>query len=183
MRRRAALVLLLLVPVACGDRPERSPASPPDSAGLAAADRDEGPASAESLRAEERPGDHVVYVPAYSHIYHHVGDAFLLATTLSIRNTDPRNPLTVTSVRYYDTGGELVGRRLAEPRTLEPLGSMEFVVEEEDVSGGSGANFLVEWRSETEVNPPVVEAVMISTRSGQGISFTSRGVPVETAEE
>lgn len=183
MRPLAVLALLLLFPVACGDAPRGWEATPADSSEIAAEDPD-GRSGAEDRREGEavRPVTHAAYVPAYSHIYHHVGDAFLLATTLSIRNTDPRDSLTVTSVRYYDTDGQLVRHDLRNPRTLGPLQSMEFVVEEQDVSGGSGANFIVEWRAEEGVNPPVVEAVMISTRSGQGISFTSRGVPIETAE-
>ena len=42
-----------------------------------------------------------VYVPIYSHIY--IGDRerpFLLAATLSIRNTDPDHQITVLSVNY-----------------------------------------------------------------------------------
>lgn len=188
IRRRLAmttiLALLLLSPTACGEAPRESEQSPADTVGIAA-DVPDDRSGAEDRREgeDDRPGTHAVYVPAYSHIYHHVGDAFLLATTLSIRNTDPRDSLTVTSVRYYHTDGQLVRHNLRDPRTLGPLQSMEFVVEEQDVSGGSGANFIVEWRAEGAVNPPVVEAVMISTRSGQGISFTSRGVPIETPEE
>lgn len=183
MRRSLALALAMMALVACRQQPgaeTAETAGAPDSAATAA----------ERGRAETgegaRPGaegdgraTHVVYVPAYSHIYHHEGDAFLLATTLSIRNTDRRDTLLVTSVRYYDTGGRLVRRHLQEPRALAPLGSMEIVVEEQDVSGGSGANFIVEWRSDGPVSRPVVEAVMISTRSGQGVSFTSRGVTIE----
>jgi len=32
----------------------------------------------------------------------------------------------------------------------------------------------VQWDAATPVNPPIVESVMISTASQQGISFTSR---------
>ncbi|MBW2204768.1 MAG: DUF3124 domain-containing protein [Deltaproteobacteria bacterium] len=42
-------------------------------------------------------------------------------------------------------------------------------------SGGSGANFLIKWKSESEVNEPIIEEVMIGTMSKQGISFLSRG--------
>ena len=73
-------------------------------------------------------------------------------------------------------------RFVEEPRTLGPLQSFEAIIEEQDTSGGSGANFIVEWRSDVAINPPVIEAVMISTRSGQGISFTSRGVPIQQLE-
>ena len=43
----------------------------------------------------------------------------------------------------------------------------------------NGANFLVKWKSPTKVNPPLIEGVMIGTRSGQGISFVSRGQVID----
>lgn len=58
---------------------------------------------------------------------------------------------------------------------LPPLSSISYVVEEEDLRGGVGANFLVLWESEHPVSKPVIEAVMISTSQQQGISFVSEG--------
>ena len=55
------------------------------------------------------------------------------------------------------------------------MASTDFVVEEYDTSGGAGANFIVDWTASMEVTAPVVEAVMISTASQQGISFVSAG--------
>jgi hypothetical protein len=55
------------------------------------------------------------------------------------------------------------------------MASTRFIVKESDSKGGSGANFLVEWRAETEVNEPIMEEVMIGAAGQQGISFTSRG--------
>ena len=125
-----------------------------------------------------------VYVPDYSHIYHgSARDRYGLTTTLSIRNTDPERSITVRSVRYYDTQGELARRYLERPRRLDPLGTIEFVVAEHDTSGGSGANFIVEWSAGEPVSEPVIESVMISTRLGQGVSFTSRGVPIVRTPE
>lgn len=121
-----------------------------------------------------------VYVPDYSHVYHGGGlSRFPLTTTLSVRNTDPERSITLRSVRYYDTEGELTRRFLEEPRRLEPLGTADFVIEEHEVSGGTGANFIVEWSADRAVSRPLIEAVMIGTSSGQGISFTSRGQPIE----
>jgi hypothetical protein len=48
------------------------------------------------------------------------------------------------------------------------------LIEESDAAGGLGANFLITWRAEQPVNAPIVESIMISTRSSLGISFTSR---------
>lgn len=125
-----------------------------------------------------------VYAADYAHIYHGSDRSrYSLTTTLSIRNTDPARSITVRSVRYYDTEGELARRFLEEPRRLGPLGTLEYVVAEHDTSGGSGANFLVEWSANEPVSEPVIETVMISTRAGQGVSFTSRGVPIVRTPE
>jgi hypothetical protein len=123
-----------------------------------------------------------VYVPAYSHIY--VGNRerpFLLTITLSIRNIDAKHPVTITAADYYDTKGKRIRKYLAQPISLGPWESIRYIVPQKDKSGGSGANFVVEWKAEKPVNPVLVEAVMIGAESQQGISFTSRGQAVSTA--
>lgn len=121
-----------------------------------------------------------VYVPVYSHIY--IGDQarpFLLAVTVSVRNTSLTEPLVLTGAAYHDSDGALLQNRLKEPLTVKPLGTTRFLVAESDRDGGSGAKFLVEWRSQRPITPPVIEAVMIGTGGQQGISFTSRGVTIK----
>ena len=121
-----------------------------------------------------------IYVPAYSHIYSGNREKpFLLAVTVSIRNIDPKNPISITSINYYETQGKLLKIYLEKPAVLAPLGSLRYIVPEGDKTGGSGANFIVEWRSDKPVNPPIVESVMIGTQSQQGISFTSRGQVIQ----
>lgn len=117
-----------------------------------------------------------VYVPVYSHIYQHSRTkTFNLTTTLSIRNTDMSRNIRILKVYYYDSQGNLVERFLDGPLTLGPLSSTSYVVEEEDLRGGVGANFLVLWEATQPVNRPVIEAVMISTSQQQGISLISPG--------
>jgi Protein of unknown function (DUF3124) len=117
-----------------------------------------------------------IYVPIYSHIYIRDKTRVInLTATLSIRNTDAQNPISITSVRYYNTVGSHVRDYIKEPLRLAPMASTDFVVAEDDTSGGAGANFIVEWGAGSEVTVPVVEAVMISTASQQGISFVSTG--------
>jgi len=117
-----------------------------------------------------------VYVPIYSHIYSGLkGNPFSLAATLSIRNTDPAHPLTLVSVKFFDSDGKLLKEYIEIPVELKPMASTRYILTESDISGGSGANFLVKWTSKIKVNPPLIEGVMIGTKSGQGISFVSRG--------
>jgi hypothetical protein len=121
-----------------------------------------------------------VYAPVYSHIY--IGDRerpFLLAVTLSIRNTDPDDAITITRVTYFNSKGKVLEEYLKEPVTLEGMSATRFVVHESDKAGGSGASFLVEWEAASAVTPPVIETVMIGAQTQQGISFTSRGQVIE----
>ncbi len=117
-----------------------------------------------------------IFVPVYSHIL--IGDnarPFLLAVTLCLRNTSPSDEITLVSVDYYDSQGQLLKKHLDAPQTIRGLGSVSFAVAESDKQGGTGAKFIVRWRSSKPVSQPLAEAVMIGTSGQQGISFASRG--------
>lgn len=117
-----------------------------------------------------------VYVAIYSHIYHGDQDrTFDLTATLSIRNTDPKQEITIISADYFDSDGNLLKNYVEKPVKLKKLSSLRYIIKSKDKSGGSGANFIVRWESKEPVNSPLIEAIMISTRSQQGISFVSRG--------
>ena len=173
MREKTSAVLLLMTFAACASQPGEPPP------------REAVPGGATSEAATPAPtGEAVdgqtVYVPVYSHIYYRDDRRFInLAATLSIRNTDASNPILITAVRYYDTDGALVRRYVERPLRLGPMASTDFVIEERNTSGGSGANFIVEWQAEQAVTTPVVEAVMVSTAMGQGISIVTEGRALE----
>ena len=121
-----------------------------------------------------------VYVPVYSHIYS--GDReqpFYLAATLSIRNTDTKHAITLTAVDYYDSDGKFLKHYLEKALPLYAMATKRYVVPESDKSGGSGAKFIIKWQSGEPVAEPLIESVMISTKTQQGISFTSRGRVLE----
>lgn len=135
-----------------------------------------GPAAAEFRLSRGE----TVYVPVYSNIF--VGPRalpFNLATTLSIRNTDPTHPMTITSVDYLDTAGRVVRRYQAKPLGLAPLATHYIHLEEKDTAGGFGAKFIVRWESPRVINTPIIECLMIGATSGQGISFVSPGQEIK----
>ncbi len=117
-----------------------------------------------------------VYVPVYSHIYH--GDRekeFNLTATLSIRNTNLKIDIILHAIDYFDSNGTLLKNFLEAPIVLKKFSTIRYVIKAKDKSGGSGAKFIVRWNSKIISNAPLIEAIMISTQSGQGISFVSRG--------
>lgn len=130
--------------------------------------------------AFDRPGTpgmsrgQLLFVPVYSEIP--FGDAATtlpLSVTVSLRNTDPARPIVVERVDYHDSRGQLVRSYLDAPQVLGPLAAQHFFLRESDRDGGVSSSFLVSWRSDDAVSPPHLDAVMLTTRSQQGISFST----------
>lgn len=133
-----------------------------------------------ALAASELLRGGTYFLPVYSHIY--IGDRarpFLLAITVSVRNTSLTEPMTLTAADFYDSDGTLLNRYIDAPKTIEPFGSMRLTVAESEKHGGAGAKFLVSWTARTPVTAPHVEAVMIGSGGQQGISFTSQAIPLK----
>lgn len=120
-----------------------------------------------------------VYVPIYSDIY--AGSKYVtfnLTATLSIRNTSLTDSMYVNNIDYYDTNGNLVIEFLDKTLVLRPMQSIEYVIDEDDTTGGTGANFIVNWGAMNNRLKPVIQGVMISTHRQQGISFVTEGVSI-----
>ncbi len=134
------------------------------------------PARASGAYGIEIVDGQTVYVPVYSHIYADGGKPHLLEATLSIRNLDPNHAISIKSVQYFDTNGSLIKEYLDGEMHLNPLATTAFLVENSDVRGGSGANFIVVWDAEEAVYEPLIEAIMVGFfEGGRSISFSSPG--------
>ena len=117
------------------------------------------------------------YLPLYSHIYHiHEKRILNLAVTVSMRNISLTDSIYIMKADYYNTSGDKIREYIQDPIYLKPLETIEFIIRDSDNEGGSGANFIFDWAVFNEKNPPLFEAVMISTYGQQGISFTTKGV-------
>lgn len=117
-----------------------------------------------------------MYVPVYSLVY--TGDRAVpvnLASTLSIRNTDPKNSIRIDAAEYYSSNGQLIRKMLAKPLVLAPMASTSIFIQEKDTSGGFSTSFLVRWHADKDVSSPIIECVNIGAYSGLGISFITMG--------
>lgn len=121
-----------------------------------------------------------IYVPVYSSvIYGNKGREINLTTMLSVRNTDPHLPISLSEVRYINEQGQTVRSFLKAPQTIPPLGAAQFVIEERDVAGGMGPSFIIKWSAAGRVSQPLAQGVMIGTVGSQGISFITEGRPMQ----
>ena len=165
----SAIVLLL---VNCGvDNPNADPTTGRDEFKVLELDH---PLDQNSLRYQE-----TFYVPIYSDIYIDLNNqSSLLAATLSIRNTSFRDSLFLDRIDYYDTNGEQVRSYVNGAIALPPMGTVNYVVDKDDDTGGPGANFIVEIAARNASVKPLVEAVMVGSHGNKAFAFTSQGFTV-----
>ena len=128
-----------------------------------------------------------LYLPIYSHIWH--GDAdnkglptrTLVSISVSIRNTDPAKSIRILSAQYYDTDGKKIRDYVPAAKTIGPMGTLELFIPRSDDTGGSGANFVISWKSDSPVSPPMVEGVHANLPAGRAIAFitSAQAIPAE----
>jgi hypothetical protein len=169
--KKLLAITLLLILTGC-EQPRPVPNASPEAA-LSLEDVSPSGRTAKSKR--DVSAGQIVYVPCYSHIRLADGRDYKLAINLSIRNTSQTESLAVNAVEYYNSSGVLVKDHANKELTLSPLATADFFVSEDDMSGGSGANFLVTWHAAKPISEPIIEAVMVGTGGSQGVSFTSTG--------
>jgi hypothetical protein len=120
-----------------------------------------------------------VYVPIYSHIPVFNKEILSLRAILSVRNTSEKENLIISKIDYYDTNGKLLKAYLDQPISLAKMATYEVEISSLDVSGGTGANFIVKWDSTSEISSPIIESLMYGANGHHSYSFISRGQIVE----
>lgn len=119
------------------------------------------------------------YLPVYSQIYQlNEGKTYDLTVTVSLRNVSQKDTVYILKAEYHNTVGKNIRSYFNNPIYLQPLETVEIVIDEFDKEGGTGGNFIFDWAIHNEKNPPLFEAVMISTTGQQGLSFLTRGVRI-----
>ena len=121
------------------------------------------------------------YVPAYSSVAMSQGKLRVdFSVTLSVHNASETQALVVRRIAYFDTAGKQVESYLKAPVALKPLATVSIFIPTDDVRGGTGANFIVDWAATGEIAEPVVEALMVGGVANAHYAFISQGRPTRT---
>lgn len=121
------------------------------------------------------------YVPAYSSVAMSQGKLRVdFSVTLSVHNASETQALVLKRIAYFDTAGKQVETYLKVPVALKPLATVSIFIPTDDVRGGTGANFLVDWAATGEISEPVVEALMVGGIANAHYAFISQGRPTRT---
>ena len=119
------------------------------------------------------------YVPVYSSVSMSQGRLRAdFAVTLSVHNASETRPLVLKRIAYFDTSGKMVESYLKAPVALKPFATVEVFIAANDVRGGTGANFVVDWAATGEIAEPAVEALMVGSVGPGHYAFISQGRPI-----
>lgn len=102
-----------------------------------------------------------------------------LTVTVSMRNSNRANPAYILNADYFDTHGAKIRTYFQDPIVLQPMETVEIIISELDIEGGTGGNFIFDWAVAKDVSHPLFDAVMLSTMGQQGISFTTVGIEIK----
>jgi hypothetical protein len=120
------------------------------------------------------------YLSVYSHIYSNTEhEDISLGATVSIKNPNRFDTIFVTSAEYFDTHGKSLRNYANSPVYVSPMETVEIIINRLDKEGGSGANFIFDWKKKSTSYEPFFECVMISADASRGYSFTTQGYTLE----
>lgn len=115
------------------------------------------------------------YLSLYSQIYSRDEQTtHNLTSLISMRNTSELDTIYLLRAEYYETHGKSVRKYFDTPIYLAPMETTEIIIDEMDVLGGTGSNFIIEWKIPKNCPEPLFEGIMTSTMGQQGLSFTTQ---------
>ncbi|WP_405569609.1 DUF3124 domain-containing protein [Winogradskyella sp. Asnod2-B02-A] len=115
------------------------------------------------------------YLSVYSQIYSYSQHkTYNLTAMVSLRNTSINDSIYLYKVDYYDTHGTLLKSYINKPVYLAPMETLDIVINEADIEGGTGSNFIFDWKIPKNSPEPIFEGVMTSTAGQQGLSFITQ---------
>lgn len=117
------------------------------------------------------------YLSVYSQIYSFTENQKNSVTaTVSMRNVSETDTIYVLKAAFYNTEGVKIRSYFDFPIAIVPMETIQIVIPHEDNEGGTGSNFLFEWKTPRNCPEPLFEGVMCSTQGTQGFSFSTQAV-------
>ncbi|MCB0462163.1 MAG: DUF3124 domain-containing protein [Flavobacteriaceae bacterium] len=98
-----------------------------------------------------------------------------LFATVSLHNPNVNDSIFIDKTVYYNTDGKPIRTYFDKTIYIRPMETVQIIIEEQDNEGGTGANFVFDWKIKPNTIEPIFEAVMISTYGSQSISFITNG--------
>lgn len=102
-----------------------------------------------------------------------------LTAVINLRNLNGQDNVYLTKADYYDNQGKLIRSYLTQPIVIHSKETLEIMIDQTNQENRSGSSFIFDWQIQPNSHPPLFEALMTSTLSQQGISFTTQGIRIK----
>ena len=102
-----------------------------------------------------------------------------LTSMASLCNTSDLDTIYLRKAEYFDHHGKPIRKYFDFPIYLVPVETVEIIIDEADVEGGTGSNFIIEWKTPKNSTEPLFEGIMTSTIGQQGLSFASQAIRIK----
>ena len=169
MKKATLLILFIALVFACDEQKEISSINPENWSKRTA-----------NLNTKDSLEYGKSYLSIYSQIYsiseHKTHN---LTAMISLRNTSDLDTIYILRAEYYDTHGKSVRKYFNQPIYLAPMETTDIIIDETDITGGTGSNFIFEWKIPKKCPEPLFEGVMSSTMGQQGLSFTTKAIRIK----
>lgn len=120
------------------------------------------------------------YLSVYSQMYSFTQkQKYNLTGMISLRNVSEKDTIYLLRADYFNTEGSKIRTYFDYPIFVLPMETLEIVIAQVDVEGGTGSNFLFEWKIPENCPEPLFEGVMNSMQGTQGISFTTHAKRIQ----
>jgi hypothetical protein len=117
------------------------------------------------------------YLSVYSQIYGFTENQKNSVTaTVSMRNVSEADTVYILNAVFYNTEGTKIRSYFEFPISIVPMETIQIIIPHEDNEGGTGSNFLFEWKTPADCPEPLFEGVMCSMQGTQGFSFATQAV-------
>ncbi|AOW20840.1 DUF3124 domain-containing protein [Urechidicola croceus] len=169
MKKTVLFIILIIFVYACNERKEMSSINPENWSNRTA-----------NINTKDSLELGKSYLSIYSQIYSQSEHkTHNLTVMVSLRNTSDLDTIYILQAEYYDTHGKSVRKYFKQPIYLSPMETTEIIIDEMDVSGGTGSNFVFEWKIPKNTPEPLFEGIMSSTMGQQGLSFTTQSIRIK----
>lgn len=120
------------------------------------------------------------YLSVYSQIYSFTQhQKYRLTGMISMRNVSDTDTIYFLKADYYNTDGQKIRTYFNYPIYVKPMETLEIVIAQEDIEGGTGSNFIFEWQTPKNCPAPLFEGIMNSMHGTQGMSFTTHAIRIK----
>lgn len=115
------------------------------------------------------------YLSLYSQMYSFTQHRKInLTGIVNISNVSDTDTIYLTKADYFNTHGDKLRTYFDFPVYVRPMETLVIVIDHTDIEGGTGSNFVLDWKTPKNCPDPLFEGLMNYMQGNLGVAFTTQ---------